>query len=856
MKRGSIFLFTLIAITSLFAQPIAVGDGKVKFALTAPNANRVFIAGGFNRWKPTATPMSKTENGVWEITLEFEPGVHQYKFVIDGKNWIQDPDNPAGIDDNFGGLNSVFVLTDGGEILLEAQARGPTNPDDIYPEGAKVYLAIIWHQHQPLYADPAQDYLRGPWVRLHATKDYYDMAAMLADYPDVHVTINLTSVLLQQLQNYYVARLGDVIEYGRINEEKYFEKYEGRTDPWVDMLLKPTEWFSTTDNNYLTGGAWNAFGISDVMLDRFPEYKALRDKGSGFTLEEKLQLKVWFALAWFDPDFLNGEVELVTRETVDLSDLVENKDGKWFQRREFTEDDANRLVAESYKIMAAVVPAHRKLIADRRGEIITTPYYHPILPLIYDSDIARVCQPGSPMPTRFNHPEDAAAQVVKGKAYFEKLFGFAPTGMWPGEGSVSEQVIPVFADAGIRWIATADAVLTKSTPSNQPVWRPYRVDPDRSQGTDDTTKAVAVFFRDTELSDRIGFKYQTKTGEEAAEDFVQRVLSYAAPGEERLITVILDGENAWEWYRLSPDGKDFLHALYRKLEKLYALGRVVTVTPSEYITGNPKRGVAPHPISAMPELEPLWPGSWINANYDTWLGETEENVAWNLLGKVRDDLESWEIERPDPNKLSRNYDTMSQKDDELSSKYNTWEAMFAAEGSDWFWWFGGDQGAPGGDAPFDEAFRTHLTNVYRYAKQAGVDVDIPEFPPILGAASGGGGAMARGGAKVSVTFVVDAKAQKVADAIYIAGAPPELGEWTPNKIRMFDDGTHGDTKPGDGLWSLTVEFPENSYIEYKYTNSGAEGEWLPGEEFPVANRAITVKGDGGKMTVEDIFGKK
>jgi hypothetical protein len=250
----------------------------------------------------------------------------------------------------------------------------------------------------------------------------------------------------------------------------------------------------------------------------------------------------------------------------------------------------------------------------------------------------------------------------------------------------------------------------------------------------------------------------------------------------------------------------------------------------------------------MPELEPLWPGSWINANFDTWIGEREENVAWNLLGKVRADLESWGVKAPKISDIP--------KDEKEKAVFDMWEAMFAAEGSDWFWWFGGDQGAPGGDEPFDEGFIIHLNNVYRYARKAGIEVEIPEFQSVLSGASGGGGAMAHsGGIKIPVTFVVDASHVDVSEAIYIAGEPAKLGAWTPNKIAMFDDGTHGDAKAGDGKWSITVEFPEGAYIDYKYTNSGTEGQWLPGEEFPVANRAITVSSKNDRMTVEDKFGE-
>jgi len=813
-------------------------DGRVQFSHNDPNAHTVSLAGGFNRWHPEANPMKKSPDGTWTLAIEFEPGMHQYKFVVDG-NWIQDPQNPAGIDDNHGGLNSVFVLTDDGRILLESQSQGPVNPDDIYPDGPSVHLAIIWHQHQPLYADPVEDYLRGPWVRLHATKDYYDMAAILEDYPEIHVTINLTSVLIRQLQQYYVDRLALVVEGNRVNEELFFSNFADRTDPWIDLLLKNTEDFGSSDDEYLYGGHWNCFGISEVMIERFPEYKALRDKGSNFTTNEKLQLKVWFAVAWFDPDFLDGPVKLVTGETVDLSDLVERRGDKWFARRPFSEDDANRIVAESYKVMAAVVPIHRKLMDDARAEIITTPYFHPILPLVHDSDVAKICQPGTPLPERYSYPKDAELQVKMGAAYFGEVFGRPPIGMWPAEGGVSHDVVSIFSNAGIDWIATADGVLQKSTPPNQPIYRPYRVE------SEEAHRPLAVFFRDTELSDRIGFVYQTKTGEEAAEDFVQKVLTYAKEGEDRLVTVILDGENAWEWYRFSPDAKDFLHAFYRKLTKLQRMGRIITVTPGEYILGNPDREIEARETAYLTRLESLWPGSWINANFDTWIGEHEENGAWNMLGRVRRDVESWGIAPP---RMTERTPANAKRKAEIAM----WEALLAAEGSDWFWWFGDDQNAPGGDEPFDEAFRTHLANVYRYAQMAGVETEIPEFPPVLiGSSAIGGGTMARGvERRIPVTFVVDASHVNVPEAIYIVGSPPELGSWTPNKIPMRQDATRD-----KGMWSITVELPAGAYIEYKYTNSGKEGQWIPGEEFPMTNRAATVTSTESAMTIIDKFGE-
>jgi len=435
--------------------------------------------------------------------------------------------------------------------------------------------------------------------------------------------------------------------------------------------------------------------------------------------------------------------------------------------------------------------------------------------------------------------------------FYEDLFGMPPRGMWPGEGSVSESIVPLLAENGIRWMATADRVLDRSSPPGLPVWRPYRV------GSSGGGGSLAAVFRETDLSDRIGFRYQRLSGEEAADDFIRQVVRFAPePGEgDRLLTVILDGENAWEWYVRDNDAKDFLNALYRKLSKLYDEKKIVTVTMSEYIDGNPARSVGAHPIDAMDRIDRLWPGSWIDASFATWIGEGEENAAWDLLGKTRAFLEESGLVAPDPGS------SPPAPGEAGHAVYRAWEEMYAAEGSDWFWWYGSDQNAPGGDEPFDRAFRTHIANVYRYARRAGTRVEIPQLPSLLGRsgpAAGGGGAMAPGGdgTSVEVLFTCDARQEKVADAIYIVGNRPELGEWTPNKVRMFDDGTHGDEEAGDGIWSIFFPFPEGARIEYKYTNSGEEGAWMPSEEFPAVNRVLDARAAGAETRVitRDRFG--
>ena len=733
---------------------------------------------------------------------------------------------------------------------------------DAVNNGRTLYLNIIWHQHQPLYLDPATDQLQGPWVRTHGTKDYYDMVSLVGQYPDIHLTVNLTSSLMVQLEEYYVKRLKPSVDLrkNRVNARKYFASQGGKTDPWIDLALKPTRSFKESDLKYLLTNVWNALSVSDVMIARFPEYFAVREKfrqvGSGGLSEQDLrEIKFWFYLANFDPDFLRHKSKLASGRIIDLTDLIEElPDGTFKLRKTVTEDDCNRIVAETYKVLAAIIPAHKKLMyksSSHKGqvEIITTPYYHPILPLIYDSDLAKLCQPNDSMPPRFHFPQDADAQVAKAVAYFKKLFRSAPTGMWPAEGSVAHDVAQVFAKHGIKWVATDEKILERSKGLTKAKYYPYSIS---GNGVEEE---VAIVFRDTELSDKIGFTYQSYKGEAAADDFIQSILKYVPENNEpdRLLTVILDGENAWEWYRFDNDGKEFQNALYRRLSELYKTRRVVTSTVTEYIDGNPNRGIAAHPVQSMTALEWLWPGSWINANFDTWIGEDEENRAWKYLLTARTDLANSGLKAPAADEVRARKGTRNW----YISK--AWESMYAAEGSDWFWWYGTDQSAPGGDRPFDTAFISYVKNVYRFARLAKAKMPKRDFAPIthdFQEQRSAQGVMAQSRTDlVNVLFQVDCGDMYVRKAVYVAGNCEALGNWVPNRIQMFDDGSHGDVTPHDGIWSLEVSLPAGLEVEYKFTNSGPEGSWNPGEEFSSSNRRVKVDAQpGSRFVIKDRFG--
>lgn len=398
---------------------------------------------------------------------------------------------------------------------------------------------------------------------------------------------------------------------------------------------------------------------------------------------------MWFHLAWFGSEFRTGEVRLITNEVASVSRFIE-------QGRDFTSEDIQAMVEMQYRMMRAVIPVHRHLQERGQIEIATTPFSHPILPLLVDTDLATIDRPGASYPRRFSHPEDADAQVRLAIESYQQHFGRLPQGMWPAEGAVSQQVVPIFARHGIRWIATDKGVLARSgrwgytVDDPNVLCQPYCVQ--------ENEQAVSIFFRDTHLSDAIGFRYAAYGAAQAAQDFLQeikeRFVRKIAKNTDRVITVILDGENAWGAYR--DDARPFLHALYKQLGEDQELR---TVTFAEYLTGNQQRGIAPHPLEEQACISDLFTGSWIDENgsapgvdLGTWIGEREENRGWDLLGQTRDDLDKTGVTTQIPPAA--------------------FEAMYIAEGSDWFWWLGEDQDSVN-DSQFDDLFRTHLKQVYR-----------------------------------------------------------------------------------------------------------------------------------------------
>lgn len=572
-----------------------------------------------------------------------------------------------------------------------AQDSQPANEEPIM-------VAIIWHQHQPHYLqDPTTGEYSRPWVRLHAVKDYYDMVSILDDYPEIHFTVNLTPVLINQLQ--------DLLDRWEAGEA---------TDIYVRHTLIDAADLTNEEKAFILR---RFFDINwDRILSRFPRYMELRDLRTGtsdeqiasliesWTEQDFRDLQMLFNLGWMDPDFAEG---------VTLPDGTEINVGHWIEQgRDFTEEDKRALLDMHFEIMSQVVPVHRTALERGQIEVSTTPFYHPILPLIYDTDLAREASPNITLPTRFSYPSDAAAHVRLAAEQCEELFGQPARGTWPAEGSVAQAILPLFTENDLAWFAGDVHVLARSIgvgdPSAAQRFTMWECNADGDE--------IAGIFRDTGLSDLIGFSYSGRNGTEAAQDFVGILQSIrnvlmqesSRPIGEHVIPIILDGENCWESYE--NDGKEFLHALYRLLSEDPVLD---TVTISECLERS----------GDLPEIETLAAGSWISANFETWIGEDEENQAWDLLAAARSAFETAEIASDE-------------------ARETAYRLLLQAEGSDWFWWYGSDQSVDNEES-FDEAFRGTLRQAY---VAMGIEPPAVLDEPIMQGADAAarGGVMARG----------------------------------------------------------------------------------------------------------------
>ena len=570
-----------------------------------------------------------------------------------------------------------------------------SNPKSQISKPHPLYVAFVWHMHQPYYKDTVTGEYILPWARLHGAREYIHMAEVLAQYPKIKATFNFVPSLTEQIEEY--AR-GEAIDRALALS---------RQDTWSD-----------DDKAYILSFF---FSVNwDNIVRRYPRYSQLLDlrhqaKGEASLLDDHYyrDLVAWFNLVWLD--------HLALENDPDLLSLIE-------KGQSFTREDTDLILRKQQEYLARIVPLYNHLRDRGQIEIATSPYFHPILPLLVDSSTAKRGNAeerrewkGVPLPDPpFRHPEDAVEQVRLAVEAHKVAFGEVPLGMWPPEGAVCPEILPILARHGFRWFATDEAILSRSlgVPIERDayghleapyiLYQPYAV---LQSPISNLQSPLAVIFRDHVLSDRIGFVYQSMDGQEAAEDLIHRLqvvyerlndrsaepssrasrlssTKSLAEGHSRrsldnpyLLSIILDGENCWESY---PDyGDPFLHHLYQRLSEETT---IETVTVSDYLERFPPRET----------IERLATGSWIGGNLETWIGEAEQNRAWEVLGRVREELVAWQGATP-----GAGFDVLE----------DAWRQIYVAEGSDWFWWYY-SRNVSGQDQLFDQAFRQHLGRVY------------------------------------------------------------------------------------------------------------------------------------------------
>jgi alpha-amylase/alpha-mannosidase (GH57 family) len=539
-------------------------------------------------------------------------------------------------------------------------------------------LILLWHQHQPYYKDLVSGEYRLPWVRLHALKDYYGMVKLLDEFPNVHQNFNIVPSLMVQIQDYVAGTA---------------------QDPFLRVAAKRAQELSLAERQFALQYLFQANPANLIgrypryreLWERFLEHKASPERAEKyFQPQDFTDLQTLSQIAWFDEFFL---------EDADMAALAH-------KGRQYSLDDQRFVIAREREVLGKVLPAYAAAAKEGSIEISTTPFYHPILPLICDTNQGAVSSPGLPLPqNRFRHPEDAREQLRRGLDLHQTVFGIRPKGVWPSEGCVSEEVLAIAHSLGVEWMATDEGVLGRSTgvsfvrDGNGRLSTPLAEQLYNIHRYENGSTTMHMVFRDHTISDLIGFVYSGMPAAEAATHLVQNIKNAAAPvlaqGRDAVVSVILDGENAWEYYPQS--GREFLRRFYD------ALGHdpsIEAVSISE--------AIARH--RDFRRLPTLVPGSWINANFNVWIGAPEDNRAWDYLHHAREF-----------------YNQNASRASEAQRKL-AFEEILIAEGSDWNWWYGPEHHSAN-DRDFDELYRKHLSNVYQMLGAAPPDYLAQ---PILG----------------------------------------------------------------------------------------------------------------------------
>lgn len=548
-------------------------------------------------------------------------------------------------------------------------------------------LVFLWHMHQPDYRAPEDGDYALPWVYLHALKDYSDMAAHLERHPNIRAVVNFVPVLLDQIEDYVLQ-----LSSGRLR------------DPLLRLLAHPDpEVLTLAERRYALEACFRS--NQSLMIDPFPAYKRLHDlflilKGHGDSVLHYLSgryfadLVTWYHLAW------TGET--VRRENPLVAELMSRGD-------EFSQQDRQSLLQLIGTTLGQLIPRYRALAARGQIELSTTPYAHPLAPLLIDFRSAHEATPELPLPQASGYPggrDRVDAHLSETIASHQNRFGVAPAGIWPAEGALSTALVQRLATHGCRWTASGESVLKNSRQDyrqERDLYRPHRLA---------ACPEPVLFFRDDRLSDLIGFEYAKWHGKDAVLHFVgelDAIRRQAQDGERQTVCVILDGENAWEFYPYN--AYYFFEDLYRLLDEQ---PRIHTQTFSGCLADERQ-------MARAAELPRLMAGSWVYGSFTTWIGEPDKNAAWDLLAAAK-----------------RSYDLVMAGDRlDADGRRAAAARLAVCESSDWFWWLG-DLNPADAVSQFDQLFRRNLRELYRLLHLSPPDaLDVPLVRGDGKAATGG-----------------------------------------------------------------------------------------------------------------------
>lgn len=535
--------------------------------------------------------------------------------------------------------------------------------------GKKLSIAFYWHMHQPVYQlNPDSDYLM-PWVRLHGVKDYLDMLLISDNFKNIKLNFNLVPILLNSLIDFAENDCHDIHSRLTISNISEF------TNDDKEFILN-----NFFDANYSSMIFPNEH-YNELYQKRFSDEKANVDD---FSEQEYSDIMALFNLVWIDSMFKDMFPE--------LKELLEKKEN-------YTLRDRIQIIEIHRKIIGMIIPKYKEFLDKGKIEITTSPYYHPIIPILLD---AKSCQKNlSTVDTSLfdlDMSEDANIQIKSAIDRIEEIFGIRPKGMWSSEQSVSPQTLDFLKEAGVEWTISDEGILANSINFDfVRDFKGYLEDPyflTKTYEYKTKNSYIQMIFRDSTIANLISFEYANHDPKVAAEDLYDRIKVIqnklqSSPDENHLLTIALDGENCWENY--AQDGEGFLKTLYSMVDEDKTLE---TVLISDYLAKEK------HPK----ELKKIYTGSWINKNFQIWIGEPVKNMAWSYLKQVREDFKNFSNEHPDNKGIP-------------SAK----KELLVAQGSDWFWWYG-EPNDSGQDHIFDYLFREHLKNVYKY-----LELKPPEY---------------------------------------------------------------------------------------------------------------------------------